>query len=46
MINNLKMEMISICKIPTAFPFTKGGITPLWQSGARGDFPMPMSIQF
>jgi len=26
------------CKIPPHLPFPKGGITPLWQRGARGDF--------
>jgi hypothetical protein len=26
------------CKIPPHLPFRKGGITPLWQRGARGDF--------
>ena len=35
-----------ICKIPPNLPLLKGGITPLWQRGARGDFLMTMSIQF
>ncbi len=28
----------SIDKIPPTLPFPKGGVTPLWQRGARGDF--------
>ena len=43
--NNLKIVTTSICKIPPDLPFSKGGITPLWQRGARGDFPMLISIQ-
>ena len=35
-----------ICKILPNLPLPKGGITPLWKSGARGDFLMIMSIQF
>ena len=46
MINIPKIVMTSICKIPPTLPFPKGGITPLWQRGVRGDFLMPMSIQF
>ena len=34
-----------ICKIPPNLPLPKGGITPLWQRGARGDLPMLVSIQ-
>jgi hypothetical protein len=44
--NILKIVKTSICKIPPTFPFLKGGIAPLWQRGARGDFSMTMSIQF
>ena len=38
--------------LPAGRLLPKGGITPLWQSirlatrWARGDFPMPVSIQF
>jgi hypothetical protein len=35
---------MSICKIPPDLPLLKGGITPLWQRGVGGDFPMFMSI--
>jgi hypothetical protein len=28
-------------QIPPALPLQKGGITPLWQRGARGDFKPP-----
>ena len=51
--NSPKIVTTSICKIPPNLPFSKGGITPLWQSrydsqprGVGGDFPMLMSIQF
>jgi hypothetical protein len=45
-INSLKIITTMICKIPPHLPFLKGGITPLWQRGARGDFILFMSIQF
>jgi hypothetical protein len=44
-INNLKIVTTSIFKIPPNLPLPKGGNTPLWQRGGRGDFPMVMSIQ-
>jgi hypothetical protein len=44
--NSLKIVTTSICKIPPNLPLPKGGITPLWQRGERGDFPMLVSIQF
>jgi hypothetical protein len=46
LINSLKIVTTLIHKIPPNLPFPKGGITPLWQRGARGDFPMRVSIQF
>jgi hypothetical protein len=30
---------------PSSLPFTKGGITPLWQRGVRGDLLNNMSSQ-
>src|SRR4030042_4715091 len=53
-INSLIIITTLICKIPPNLPLPafsrektpKGGITPLWQRGARGDFLMTMSIQF
>ena len=32
-------------KIPPNLPLQKGGITPLWQRGVRGDFQNAMSFQ-
>jgi hypothetical protein len=32
-------------QIPPALPFAKGGISPLWQRGVRGDFRKDMSFQ-
>jgi hypothetical protein len=43
--NSLIIMTTLIRKIPPHLPFSKGGITPLWQRGARGDFPMSVSIQ-
>jgi hypothetical protein len=45
-ISSLTTITTFICKIPPNLPFPKGGMTPLWQRGARGDFLMTMSIQF
>jgi len=45
-INSLIVITTLICEIPPYLPFPKGGITPLWQRGARGDFLMTISIQF
>jgi hypothetical protein len=45
-INILKKITTFIYKIPPNLPFSKGGITPLWQRGVRGDFRGLMSIQF
>ncbi len=52
--NSLIIIATLIDKIPPTLPLPafgrkkipKGGVTPLWQRGARGDFPMSMSIQF
>ena len=43
--NSLTIMTTLICKIPPHLPFPKGGITPLWQRGARGDFLANMSTQ-
>jgi hypothetical protein len=51
--NSLIIMTTLIRKIPPHLPLPapgrknipKGGITPLWQRGARGDFPMSVSIQ-
>ena len=32
-------------QIPPPLPLQKGGITPLWQRGVRGDFQNNMSNQ-
>jgi hypothetical protein len=45
-INSLIIITTLIYKIPPNLPFPKEGVTPLWQRGARGDFPVFMSIQF
>jgi len=45
-INSLIIVTTLIYKIPPDLPFPKEGGTPLCQRGARGDFPMSMSIQF
>ena len=46
LISSLRIIGTLICKIPPNLPFPKGGITPLWQRGAREDFLMTVSIQF
>jgi hypothetical protein len=53
-IKSLIIVTTLIYKIPPTLPLPapgrenipKGGITPLWQRGARGDFPTLMSILF
>jgi len=50
LINGLIVIKTLICKIspnpPPNLSLPKGGITPIWQRRARGDFLMTVSIQF
>ena len=42
-INTLIIIKTLFYKIPPHLPFPKGGITPLWQRGAGGDFAVDVN---